>query len=90
MPGPQSYLTLPLALEARNLTTSYLLEAAAWWRGVQPSLSRARMSSGSGSSSESREVLPLVAARCRRVLNRSFLFESNGSRVDHENKVGVG
>ena len=48
------------------------------------------MSSGSGSSSESREVLPLVAARCRRVLNRSFLFESNGSRVDHENNGGVG
>lgn len=65
--------TLPLALEARNFTTSYLQEAAAWCRGVQPSPSRARTSSGKGSSSDTREVLPLMAARCRSVLNRSFL-----------------
>jgi len=62
-----------LAREARNLTTSYLLEAAAWWRGVLPSLSTARTSSGRGSRRERREVLPLVAARCRRVLKRSVL-----------------
>lgn len=66
-------LTLPLALEARNFTTSYLLEAAAWCKGVQPSPSRAVTSSGRGSSNDTRDVLPLVAARCNRVLNRSFL-----------------
>lgn len=68
-----SMLTRPFAREAKNLTTSYFDEAAAWCSGVQPSESRARTSSGRGSSSDTRDVLPLDAARWRSVLKRSFL-----------------
>ena len=66
-------LTRPFALEAKNLTTSYLHDAAAWWSGVHPSASSAITSSGRGSSIETNEVLPLMAARCSSVLKRSCL-----------------